>query len=50
MAGLRQIATEPAISLDGGIGMEKSPVPLRHQIKLHTERVSDSELSTETNR
>ncbi|XP_032783250.1 oxysterol-binding protein-related protein 3 isoform X1 [Daphnia magna] len=50
MSGLRQIATEPesldSKALDGK--MERSP-RLRHHTKSHSERISDSELSTETN-
>jgi hypothetical protein len=51
MSGLRQIATEPD-SLDSkaqdAAKMERSP-RLRHHTKSHSERISDSELSTETN-
>ena len=50
MSALRQIATEPA-NLDSKAQdgkMERSP-RLRHHTKSHSERISDSELSTETN-
>lgn len=50
MSGLRQIATEPA-NLDSKAmesKSERSP-KLRHHTKSHSERISDSELSTETN-
>lgn len=50
MSGLRQIATEPG-NLDSK-AMESKPdrsPRLRHHTKSHSERISDSELSTETN-